>query len=128
MRNDQRRPPGRNRQRFREVRRRERLALRIGLANHKQVGIARLNGKLVFGVTLGDTPFVRQVCAFKGLSESGGGGIVFGLRSCLIGGEEVVHQHHATGKGRNIHWRLKMGADKVRSIALREVHRDIQPL
>ena len=79
-------------------------------------------------VTLGDAPFARQVRAFDGLGESGGGSIVFGLRSSLVGGEKVVHRHHAAGKGRNIHRRLEVGADKVRSKALREVHCDIQSL
>jgi hypothetical protein len=63
-----------------------------------------------------------------GLGEGGGGRIAFGLRRSLVGGKEAVHRHHATGKGRNIDWRLHVGADKVCAITLREIHRDIQPL
>ena len=48
-------------------RRCQRFTVRLGLAENKQVGIASLNDQLVFVVTLGETPFARQVRALDGL-------------------------------------------------------------
>ncbi len=90
VRNDKRRASGRNCQRFREVGRDQRLALKVGLSDHKQVGIAGTKSQLALRITLGNTPLVRQVRAFDGIGEGGGGRIAFSLRGSA--------QHDVTSK------------------------------
>ena len=84
MRHDQSCATGRNRHRLREIARCQRFTVRLGLAKNEQVCIASLNDQLLFVVTLGEAPFTRQVTALDGLVESGGGGIVFGLRRTFV--------------------------------------------
>ena len=128
MRDDQHRTAGRYRHRFGESARCPRLIVRLRLAENEQVSIASLNDQLLFGVTLGEAPFARQVTALDGLVKSGGGGIVLSLRSSFVGLVKVKRRHRSAREGGNVDWCLHVDTNEMRTNAPCEVHGDLQSM
>ena len=128
MRDHQGRAARRESDRFREVRRRQRHGLGIGLTDDEQVGIAGVNGELVLDISLHQPPFRRQMGALGGLLERRRGSVMVGLGGGLVGRKEIVHRHHAVGKGRDVEWRLDVNAHEMGTVPLRQVDRDLQSL
>jgi hypothetical protein len=128
MRDHQGRAARRESDRFREVRRRQRHGLGIGLADDEQVGIAGVNGELVLDISLHQAPFRRQVGAFCGLFERRCRSLLVGLGGGLIRSKEIIHRHHAVGKGRNVERRLDVNTHEMGAVTLRQLHCDVQSL
>ena len=51
-----------------------------------------------------------------------------GLGGGLVRSKEIVHRHHAVGKGRDVEWRLDMDAHEMGAVPLCQVDRDVQAL
>jgi hypothetical protein len=104
------------------------LSARFGLAQNHEVGIAGLYGNFVLGMTVGQSPLVRELPALDGLCEGGRRFGLVGLHAFLVRLEEVVHGEAAIGEDGRLERPAHVKPNKARAEALRQVRRHTQPM
>jgi hypothetical protein len=128
MRHHEDRAAGRQRHGRRWIRRREERLPRIGLAQHREVGVAGVHGQMRLDIAFLGPPLRRKRGALHGLGEGGLGRRQVCLGGLFEDGKEIAHRHGPVEHRRRLERLLDMHADEMGAVALRQRHGDGKPV